>query len=107
MSRYSVLSSPYIKYGTTALVNGVAINPTVDAVSFAFMQQGIDPQPADFKVGSWETVAGPPTVYAARIQIGPVSANVLAKGTWMVWIKVVDATGPETIITPVGQVELF
>jgi len=107
MSRHSVLSSPYIKYGTTALVNGAFVNPTIDTVFFAFMAQGIDPTAPDFKAGSWETVTGPPVIYAARIQIGPASSNALTKGTWMVWIKVTDITGPEIIVTPVGQVEIY
>jgi len=101
--RISALSSPYIRYVVNASVNGLVVSPTGDVVLFAFQAQGIDP--VSWFVGSWETVTGPPSQSVARIQVGPISSNVLAKGVYMVWIKIID--NPETIIRPVGQLEVF
>ena len=105
MARVSVLSSPYLRYATTAFVNGVLANPTADTVQFAFMARGTDPTAPDWKTGSWETLVGPPAQYVARCQIGPLGATgVMTKGTYIVWIKVIDS--PETIVVSVGQLDV-
>ncbi len=105
MYRITSLSSPYLRYVVTALVNGSNVNPTLDVVSFAVLAQGVDPQVGDWKAGSWETVTGPPVQYVAKVQVGPLGVQTLSKGMFTVWIRIVDS--PETIITPVGQVQVY
>jgi len=105
MSRHSVQSSPYIRYTVRALINGAPGIPVSDVVKFAFLAQGAVPQVSDWKVGSWETVAGPPISYVAKVQIGPLGLITLGIGTYIVWIQIVDA--PETIIEPIGEVDIF
>ena len=105
MYRITSLESPYLRYGTQALINGVTGNPTSDVVKFAILPQGVDPQVGDWKVGAWETVTGPPQVYVAKVQVGPLGVQTLAKGMYTVWIQIVDS--PETIIRPVGQVMVY
>ena len=105
MMRRSSLSSPYVRYSVMAMVNGAPYDPRVDPVEFAFVPLGKDPVSGDWLPGSWETVAGPPLTYVARIQIGPLGTVVLAKGSYMTWIRITDS--PEVVVNPVGQLDVF
>jgi hypothetical protein len=99
VQRMSTLSTEYVRVKVAATVNGAAINPTSDAVQFAFTLDGANP--TSWVSGSWETDAtGQVAIYYARTLVGPSGGTVLAAGTWTVWLKVTDS--PETPVRQVG-----
>jgi len=102
MITLSVLSLQYVKTSVQARVNGVVINPTNDAVQFAFPAPGVNPVPGDFKVGSWETTTG--GAYYARCLVGPGGTVALTVGTYDVWVKVTD--NPEIPVARIGNMRI-
>lgn len=97
----SSLSKEYVKVPVAATVNGVLINPTADAVQFAFMPLGASPASGDFKSASWETAGtSPNVVYYARCLVGPGGTVTLAAGVYVVWVKVTD--NPEIPVKQAG-----
>lgn len=89
----------------------VGVNPSSDALTFYFSPDPNDPGAVgavNFTVNNSWTVttdaSGHPT-YTARSLIGP-GANVVAKGTWYVFLKITDnPTIPVKRAT--GQLEVF
>jgi hypothetical protein len=99
--QFSSLSSEFIRSRVDAKENGVQVDPTGDAVSWAF-ETSKAAEPTSFTSGSWETDnTGPDPVYYARIQVGPGGAIVLTDDTYWVWLKVTDA--PEVPVRQVGK----
>ena len=97
MPTQSALSTEYLRYPVSAVVNGVAINPTTDVVQFAFPLTGV--APSTWLTGSWETVS---STYFARVLVGP-TGGVFAPSagvTYDVWVKITDA--PEVPVRKVG-----
>jgi hypothetical protein len=105
-TRQSALDLQYVRYSVTALINGILADPTTNVVTFAFLPAGTDPQAGDWKVASWETVAGPPVSYVARCLVGPGGVFTPTRGaSYQVWIKI--AASPELLQWPVGVLEVF
>jgi hypothetical protein len=105
----SDLSTEFIKVKVTATVNGNAsYDPTGDVVSFAFVTREAEPQGGDWVTGQWETETlvtpnGTVHIYRALGLIGP-TAKVLARGTYDVYVKIVD--NPEIPVRFVGILEV-
>jgi len=100
--RQSTLSLQYV----TAQITVQAGNPTADTVQFAFTTAGADPQPSDWKTGSWATVTGLPTgVYVAQCLVGPSGAVQLTAGTYQVWVKITDS--PEIPVLQAGTLQIY
>lgn len=79
------------------------VDPTSDAVQFAFKNRGTTPVPSDWVAGSWAgTVNG---AYWASCLVGPASGGAnggtaLAIGTYVIWTKVIDS--PEVPVEEAG-----
>jgi hypothetical protein len=89
----------YVRVGP---MNFGAIDPTGDAVQFAFIAEGTNPQAADWQTASWEA-GGPP--YFARCLVGPAGTVSLLVGDYIIWVKISDS--PETPIHPVDALVVF
>ena len=97
--RISALSTEYLRYKVTATTNGQAINPTTDAVAFAFAPEGSNP--GSFTAGTWETDAG--GTYVARCLVGPANNGLTpGTGTYVLWIKITDS--PEVPVRRIDTV---
>lgn len=94
----SALSTDYIHTKVSAQSQGEAVDPTGDEVFVAFMPQGEDPSDADWNDASWESVGAN---YWAKCLVGPAGGVVLEKGSYIMWVKVVDS--PEVPVLPAGQ----
>ncbi len=106
MYSQSALSLKYVRVPVRVTKNGVAVDPTGDVVQMAFMAQGAgDPAGGDWKTASWETdpTTTPPTYYA-RCLVGPGGTATLAKGTYLVWVKITDV--PEVPADPVAPITI-
>lgn len=86
--KQSSISLEYVRVPVAATVNGAAVDPTSDAVKFAFKPEGVTPATGDFVTGSWETAG---SVYLARCLVGPAGAAVLTPGSYRIWIKITDS----------------
>lgn len=98
------LSVEYVKVPVRAIVNGAPFNPTVDVVLLAIVTHDVEPAPADFHVGSWETnsVTGQ---YLARILVGPGQGPLaLADGYYDVYVQV--NSNPETPVLSAGVLQI-
>lgn len=97
MPTQSALSTEYLRYPVSAVVNGAAIVPTGDTVQFAFPVTGA--APVTWFAGSWETVS---STYFARVLVGPAGGVFAptAGVTYDVWIKITDS--PEVPVRKVG-----
>lgn len=96
----SSASLEYVRVPVSATVNGAKIDPTTDAVKFAFKSDGTTPVSGDFVTGSWETaVTGSTTTYLARCLVGPGGTTTLTAATYRVWVKITDS--PEVPIRAV------
>jgi hypothetical protein len=82
------------------------LNPTGDVVQLAFVPPGTEPQGADWKAGNWFTDATNPArpVYYAVALVGPAGTFVLAKGTYVAWLKWTD--NPEIPADPVAPITI-
>jgi hypothetical protein len=92
----SVLDTDYLAYPVVIIgVAGTRINPTGDAVQFAFMPNPANANPGsgDWHTGTWYTGAN--GSYYAQILVGPANSGVVPQpagsGLWNVWIKVTDS----------------
>ncbi len=105
MYAQSVLSLKYVRVPVRVRKSGVAVDPTADVVAMAFMAGGAEPASGDWKAATWETdpTTTPPTYYA-RCLVGPGGTVTLAKGVWMVWMKITDA--PEIPADPVAPITI-
>lgn len=85
-------STEPVQLQVAATINGVAYNPTTDAVAIAFILDGQpEPSPSSsaWQVATWETDPGPS--YWASILVGPLNGGVnLAVGTYVAYVKVTD-----------------
>jgi hypothetical protein len=104
-TRRAALTTRYLRYYVGATKDGLPYNPTSTTVTFAFMAPGVDPTLSDFKSGSWEVEAGPPSRYVARVLLGPVGTVILTKGAYAVWIKIAD--NPEVPTEPIDVLTVF
>lgn len=98
-------SIEYVRVRVQAKASGVAVNPTADTVTMAFVSDGTTPSGATFKTSSWETdTTTDPDTYYARCLVG--SAVTLTAGTYEVWVKIVDS--PETpVIRAKGKLVVY
>lgn len=99
------------EYVQVLVQNTEGINPTSDAVFFAYLQSGssntsgvTSPTPATpIYPGSWTTVNGQ---YIALGLVGPVNGGtVLAPGQYTVWVKITD--NPEVPFKPAGGLTIY
>lgn len=92
---FSAASLEPVMAGVSGERDGVAVNPTSDAVTMAFLDEPPEeasPGVSDWKTAAWETNATTdPDEYEAFCMVGPGGAATLAAGTWYVWVKVVDS----------------
>jgi hypothetical protein len=103
----SILSLEYVRASVAATEEGVAVDPTGDPLSFAFIPQGDLPTAlTTFTAGSWEVddsdVSNP--VYYARILVGPGGTVTLAMGEHDIYLKVVD--NPEVPVRWVDTIRI-
>lgn len=104
MASISSLSKEYVKTEVSFTVAGVDTDPTADIVQFAFVAPGGDP--VTWYSGSWEvdnTTPSKPLRYA-RCLVGPGGAVTLAKGDYIVWLKIGDS--PEIPVKQAGLLEV-
>lgn len=90
--RRSSLDVDPLVYDVTASVNGLPWSPPVGATfKVAYLQTPGDPQPSDWKAGTFGTsLIG--TVVGLAI-VGPGSTiGALAKGTWYEWARITDSS---------------
>ncbi len=90
----------------TDVTNGVAVDPTIDSVSLAFLLSGDVPDVnTTFVAASWVTNSADPTapIYIARVMTGPTGAYVPVAGTRVdVHVKVTD--NPEAPVLRAGTI---
>jgi hypothetical protein len=99
----SSLSTDYITVTVKATGNtGQPLNPTGDAVAFAFKAENVNPGSGDWNTGSWDTYLPVGSAYIAKILVGPAASVNPGVGTWVVWVKITD--NPEI---PVRQAMLL
>lgn len=79
---------------------GMTSDPTAFPVQFAFTKSAAT-SPTTWITGEWE-IFGPKTY--ARILIGPGSTAVLARGTYVVWIKL--STPAESPVRDIGVLQI-
>ena len=89
MAIQNALTTEYLRFPVSAVVNGAVRNPTSDTVQFAFPATGV--APTVWFSGSWETTTA--GTYIARVLVGPASGVVtLVAGTdYDVWVKITDS----------------
>lgn len=86
----------------TATVLGAPYDPTGDAVSIAFLPNGVTPASGDWHAATWQTFGG---AHYAVCLVGPANGGVvLASGTWTVWTKVTDS--PEVPVMLSGYLNI-
>lgn len=102
----SQLATMYYLVPVAATTAGVPINPTTDAVQFAFMPQPSQvPQVTDWVSGSWDTVTSDVIYpYSAKCLVGPVGTITLGIGTYVVYIKI--TSNPEIPVLAVGRLAI-
>lgn len=99
----SALSTELVQIKVAVTVNGAPYNPSSDVVAMAFMPSGTNPTTSDWKTGSWQTDPGP--TYWAQCLVGPANGGVvLAVGSYVVWLKIVD--NPEVPVRQVGILQI-
>lgn len=100
----SASSTTYVRAKVKATVAGVAVNPTSDTVSMAFLASG-SPGASDWKAASWDTDSStsPPT-YRAQCLIGPSGVITLTAGLYTVWVRIQDS--PEDVQEPAGLLRI-
>lgn len=87
----SVTAKKYILIPVKAKDDNGIINPTPYTVALAFLAQETQPNGlTTWYTASWVTVvrSGFPTIYKAKLLIGPGGAIALTVGSWDVWIRV-------------------
>lgn len=105
IAQISTASTEYVQVSVSAKESGVAIDPTADAVSMAFLATTAAPASGDWHTASWDTdTATEPDTYLAQCLVGP-GAVVLTAAVYEVWVKVVHS--PETVVRPAGRMREF
>lgn len=105
----SVSSLQNIRYAVRATVNGIAYNPTGDAVQFGFLPSATNLAnvvPSSWVSGDWETdtITGQ-TAYVATCLVGPGGDFAPAASTvYWVWVKITD--NPEIPVLLAGQLQV-
>lgn len=101
----SSLSNEYIRVQVSATESGAVVDPTGTAPDFAFMDDTASAEPGggDWNAGNWETDAGPPIIYYARILVGS-AGQVVAEGKWDVWIRITSS--PEIPVRHIGRLTI-
>jgi hypothetical protein len=102
-TRISVASKEYVRAHITVTKDGAPFNPTVDSVHFAFTATEDLTGTITWNTGSWETDSISGKRYA-RCLVGP-GAVVLAKGTFVVHVRVTD--DPQIPAIKAGIVEIY
>jgi hypothetical protein len=97
----SQLSTEYVIVPINAVFDGVTVNPTSDAVQFAFTT-GYGILPSTWLTGIWDPNPVQGVWYNAKCLIGPAGTITLAPGMYTVWVKIFAA--PETPVRQVGTV---
>jgi hypothetical protein len=99
----SVLSTEYVLIPVQALVDGVATDPTIYPVQFAFTAIGVDPSGLDWVDAGWQggTTNG---LYIAQCLVGPAGTITLTPGLWAIWIKV--TSNPEIPVMQPGLLQI-
>ena len=79
---------------TVTALNGAAYNPTSDPVQMAFMSQATQvPQSGDWVTAAWaSSVTNILQPYSAYCLVGPGGTIQLGIGTYIVYVKITDAT---------------
>ena len=94
-------SVEYVKCRITAFRDGTEFDPTEDNVAFAATVRDVMvDEDVTWSDGSWETTDGH---YYARVLYG--TDLVLAKGHYLLWVKVTD--DPETPVKLVGRLDVI
>lgn len=119
MLEVDALSTVYLKTQITAFSGGQLVNPTGDVVQFAFSLLPANPSgqpvshypdPATWETGSWETVSvTAPSLYFARILIGPEGTVNLATGVTLpavFYVRCQIQDNPETPVLRCGSFAL-
>lgn len=79
--------------------NGVAVDPTSDAVKMAFIVGTALPGVSDWKSASWDNPGD--GTYIAQCLVGPTGGTVtLTVATYQVWVQITD--NPEQPVIPAG-----
>lgn len=78
-------------------------DPTVDAVSMAFVPVGTEPAAGDYKVCSWFTDTATGFHYAVAL-VGPAGTFALGRGVYQAWLKFTD--NPEIPADPVAPITI-
>ncbi len=105
IAEISTASLEYVRVRVQATSSGVAVNPTGDSVSMAFLTTNVAPVSGDFKTATWDTDATTtPVTYRAQCLVGPSGTVTLAAGTYAVWVKVTDS--PEVVVKRCGQLKV-
>lgn len=85
MATQSAQSIEYVRVPVALVSNGLPVDPTGDAVEFAFPLHDVPPVSGDWHAGDWETAAD--GTYYARALVG-TGSFVLAVGNYDIWIKI-------------------
>ncbi len=99
----SALDTRHIQVPVAAFVGGTWINPTADVTQMAFLPIGSTPGTSDWHTGSWDTT--PSGAYVAQVLVGPTGGVALTRGTYAVWVKVVD--NPEIPVAQTGTLTIY
>lgn len=99
-------SLEYVRVSVYAESSGAQVNPTSDTVQMAFVPGSAAPEAGDWKSASWDTdTTTTPTTYRAQCLVGPSGTVTLVRGSYTVWVKIVDS--PETPVRPVGSLKVI
>jgi hypothetical protein len=104
MLNISALSLEYVRARVVAKEGSTEVDPTSYTVKMAFTTT--TPVTNDWKTATWETDADPePDVYYARCLVGPAGTVTLTAGTYLVWVKITNAT-PEVPVKFAGTLNV-
>lgn len=103
--RINSTSTVYLKQAIEAVLSGEPYNPTSYAVHLQLQSLGSDPDDAGWIVGSWETDGTvSPSIYYARLLVGPFGDVTVADGTYRLWVKITHS--PEVPVLEGGIVHI-
>jgi hypothetical protein len=101
----SALSTQYILIPVRATSGGAPYNPTADVVAMAFADGWAEPGSGAWNTGSWASTSTVNGYYLAQCLVGPQNGgNVLAIGTWNVWLRITD--NPEVPVISAGTLTI-
>lgn len=99
---FAAISTQYVSVNITAEAGGMSMNPTSDAVNFAFISGPTEPMSGDWNAGIWANDDAP---YVAQILIGPSGGLVLDAGSYIIWVQVIS--DPQVAAFPVGKLTIY